>query len=74
MALIQWAQPILANRERQAQQVIQGEAEQKRAEKEERRSRYDARGSGIGRLLLSRVLGHCMLLQMLEATHQRYDN
>ena len=46
------------NRERQGQQVIQDEAEQKSGEKEERRSRNDARGSGVVHLLLSRVHTH----------------
>ena len=56
--MIQWTRSALRNGERQRQQAIRGETEQKSGEKEKGRSRDDACGSGVVHLLPSRVHTH----------------
>ena len=58
----------------QRQQAIRGEAEEERGEKEKRRSRYDARGCGVVRLLPGRFMP--CLSRDLEITGQllSHDN
>src|SRR5262249_36461441 len=55
-------------RKRYGQQVIQGEAEQKRGEKEEGRSRNNARGFSVIHVLPSCVVTHGRSCKTLEAT------
>ena len=72
-ALIQWTRPVLGTGNGKRQQVIQDEAEQKSGEKEQGRSRDDARGSGVGSLVAQPGPFHVCSRSWRRRSRQ-YDN